>query len=148
MTISNHQYQCLQAEACRMAQELPRSQLLDCLIAAYEAGRLLHLTKSALVGLLGSVTLRCIDDQVDAGAPPAPPAAGLWPRIVVAAAYDDFGNLIISGADDNDSPWRETVTGRSQEAWLLKQLYVERKFGRRNKKYNLNKPHRKPVRKL
>lgn len=145
MMISNHQYQCLQAEACRMAQELPRSQLLDCLIAAYEAGRLLHLTRGALVGLLGSVTLRCIDDQVDDNAQPAPPAAGLWPRIVNAAAYDDSGNLLISGADDNDHPWRETVTSRNQEAWLLKQLYIERKFGRRNRKYNLNKPQRKPA---
>jgi hypothetical protein len=130
-----------------MAQELPRSQLLDCLIAAYEAGRLLHMTRSTLVGLLGSVTLRCIDDQVDGDAQPAPPAAGLWPRIVNAAAYDDFGNLMLSGADDNDHPWHETVAGRSQEAWLLKQLYIERKFGRRNQKYNLNKPHRKLARK-
>ena len=52
MTITARQYQSLQAEACRIAEELPKGQLLDGLIAAYEAGRLLHMTKSALIGLL------------------------------------------------------------------------------------------------
>jgi hypothetical protein len=135
MSITARQYQALQAEACRMAEELPRAQLLDSLVAAYEAGRLLHMTKSALVGLLGSIALRCVDGEVDAAAPPVPPAAGLWPRIVRAAAYDELGNLSIAGVDDDDRPWQEAVTGRGQEAWLLKQLYVERKFGRRNKKF-------------
>ena len=131
MTITARQYQSLQAEACRLAEDLPRTQLLDSLIATYEAGRPLHMTKSALIGLLGSVILRCIDCEVDDAVPPVPPAAGLWPRIVRAAAYDDLGNLAIAGDDDTDHPWHEAVTGRSQEAWLLKQLYVERKFGRR-----------------
>ena len=65
MCITSKQYQNLQAEACRMAEELPKSQLLDSLIATYEAGRLLHMSKSALLGLLGSVAMRCIDGQVD-----------------------------------------------------------------------------------
>lgn len=64
---------------------------------------------------------------------------------IAAGAYEGFGNLQISGIDDNDRPWRESVTGRSRGAWLLKQLYVERKSGRRNKKYNLNMKRRKPV---
>lgn len=131
MTITPRQYQSLQSEACRLAEDLPRAQLLDSLVAAYEAGRLLHMTRSALVGLLGSVALRCVDGEVDDEVPPVPPAAGLWPRLVRAAAYDDLGNLALAGVDDNDRPWHEAVTGRSPEAWLLKQLYVERKFGRR-----------------
>ena len=122
-----------------MAEELPRGQLLDGLIAAYEAGRLLRMTKSALIGLLGSVVLRCIDGEVDEAVPPAPPAAGLWPRIVTEVTYDALGNLQIGGRDDNDRPWQESVTGRGQEAWLLKQLYVERRFGRRNRKYSVRK---------
>ena len=143
MTITTRQYQSLQTEACRMAAELPKTQLLDTLIATYEAGRLLHMTKSALVGLLGSIVLCCIDGEVDDAVPPVPPAAGLWPRLVRAAAYDDLGNLALAGIDDNDHPWHESVTGRSQEAWLLKQLYVERRYGRRNKKYNLKKKQRR-----
>jgi hypothetical protein len=139
MTISSKQYQSLQAEACRLADELPRTQLLDSLIAAFEAGRRLALTKSALVGLLGSVVIHCIDSQVDEAAPPLAPAAGMWPRLITAAAYDEVGNLQIGGIDDNDRPWHESVAGRGPEAWLLKQLYVERKFGRRNKKYSLRK---------
>ena len=134
MTINARQYQSLQAEACRMAEELPKGQLLDGLVAAYEAGRLLHMSTSTLIGLLGSVALRCIDGEVDEGAPPVPPAAGMWPRVVTAAAYDELGNLQIGGIDDNDRPWHEAATGRGQEAWLLKQLYVERRFGRRGKK--------------
>jgi hypothetical protein len=35
------------------------------------------------------------------------------------------------------------VTGRSREAWLLKQLYVERKFGRRPRRV---KGGKKPAR--
>jgi hypothetical protein len=143
MSITARQYQALQAEACRMAEELPRAQLLDSLIAVYEAGRLLHMTKSALVGLLGSVALRCVDGEVDDAAPPVPPAAGLWPRIVRAAGYDELGNLAIAGVDDDDRPWQEAVTGRGQEAWLLKQLYVERKFGRRGRQ---GKSRKKPAR--
>ena len=139
MTITAKQYQSLQSEACRLAEDLPKGQLLDSLIATYEAGRLLHLTKSTLVGLLGSVVMRCIDSQIDAAAPPAPPAAGTWPRVIVDVTYDDLGNLAIAGIDDDDRPWHEALSGRSQEAWLLKQLYVERRFGRRNKKYNLRK---------
>ena len=139
MTITARQYQSLQAEACRMAEELPKGQLLDGLIAAYEAGRLLHMTKSTLIGLLGSVALRCIDGEVDEAAPPVPPAAGMWPRVIPAALYDELGNLQIEGIDDNDRPWHEAVTGRGQEAWLLKQLYVERRFGRRNRKYSVRK---------
>ena len=60
--------------------------------------------------------------EVDEGAPPVPPAA-----------YDELGNLQIGGLDDNDRPWHEAETGRGQEAWLLKQLYVERRFGRRER---------------
>jgi hypothetical protein len=139
MIITARQYQSLQAEACRMAEELPKAQLLDGLVAAYEAGRLLRMTKSALIGLLGSVVLRCIDGEVDEAAPPVPPAAGLWPRVIQAALYDELGNLQIEGIDDNDRPWHEAVTGRGQEAWLLEQLYVERRFGRRNRKYSVRK---------
>ena len=139
MCITSKQVQNLQAEACRMAEELPKSQLLDSLIATYEAGRLLHMSKSALVALLGSVVMRCVDGQVDEGAAPVPPAAGMWPRVVRDAGYDDLGNLQIEGIDDNDRAWHEAVAGRGQEAWLLKQLYVERKFGRRNRKYGLKK---------
>jgi hypothetical protein len=139
MTITTRQYQSLQSEACRLAEDLPKTQLLDSLIATYEAGRLLHMPKSTLVGLLGSVAMRCIDNQLDDAAPPAPPAAGTWPRIIVSATYDDLGNLAIAGIDDDDRPWHESVTGRSREAWLLKQLYIERRFGRRNGKYNLKK---------
>ena len=131
MSINARQFQNLQAEACRMAEELPPAQLFNSLVAAYEAGRLLRITRGALTGLLGSVVLRCIDAVVDEATPPAPAAAGLWPRLVVAAAYDEDGSLIISGLDDNDHPWRETVCGRGQEGWLLKQLYVERRYGRR-----------------
>ena len=79
--------------------------------------------------------LRCIEEQFDDAAPPAPPAAGLWPRVVTEVTYDALGNLQIGGIDDNDHPWHEAVTGRGQEEWLLKQLYVERRFGRRGKKY-------------
>ena len=122
-----------------MAEELPRGQLLDGLIAAYEAGRLLRMTKSALIGLLGSVVLRCIDGEVDEAVPPVPPAAGLWPRVVTEVTYDALGNLQIGGLDDNDHSWHESVTGRGQEAWLLKQLYVERRFGRRGKMYGVRK---------
>ena len=139
MTITARQYQSLQAEACRMAEELPKGQLLDGLVAAYEAGRLLHMSTSTLIGLLGSVALRCIDGEVDEGAPPVPPAAGMWPRVIRAALYDELGNLQIEGIDDNDRPWHEAVTGRGQEAWLLKQLYVERRFGRRGKKGGVRK---------
>lgn len=127
-----------------MAEELPPSHLLDSLIATYEAGRLLRLTKSSLIGLLGSVILRCINDQTDDTAPPAPPEPGMWPRVVRAVNYDDQGNLAIAGIDDNDHLWTESCTGNGQEAWLLKQLYVERRFGRRNKKFNVKKPHHKP----
>jgi hypothetical protein len=139
VSISAKQYQSLQAEACRLAEELPKTQLLDGLVAVYEAGILLHISKSNLIGLLGSVVLRCVGDQVDEGAPPVPPQPGLWPRVIRGAGYDEEGNLALEGIDDNDRPWREAVTGRSQEAWLLKQLYVERRFGRRNKKFNLRK---------
>ena len=139
MCITSKQYQNLQAEACRMAEELPKRELLDSLIATYEAGRLLHMSKSALLGLLGSVAMRCIDGQVDDGALPAPPAAGMWPRVIQEAGYDEMGNLVIVGVDDNNRGWHEEVTGRGQEAWLLKQLYVERRFGRRNKRYSVRK---------
>ena len=137
MSITTRQYESLQAEACRMAGELPRTQLLASLIATYEAGRRLALTKSTLLCLLGSVVMHCIDAEVDEAAPPIPPAAGLWPRVITAAAYAESGALQLGGIDDNDRPWRESLTGRSPEAWLLKQLYVERKFGRRSKRYNL-----------
>jgi hypothetical protein len=133
MSITTKQYQSLQAEALRMAEELPKGQLLDSLVATYEAGRLLHMTKSALVGLLGSIIVRCIDGEVDEDAPLAPPAAGLWPRVIREAAYDELGNLEIDGIDDDEHTWHESVTGRSPEGWLLKQLYVERRFGRRKK---------------
>jgi hypothetical protein len=125
-----------------MAAELPRGQLLDSLIATYEAGRKLHMTKSALIGLLGSVVMHCIDGQVDDDAPPVPPAAGMWPWVITEVGYDELGNLQNGGIDDNEHPWHESVTGRGQEAWLLKQLYVEKRFGRRNKKYNLGKKPR------
>ena len=122
-----------------MAEELPKGQLLDGLVAAYEAGRLLRMTKPALIGLLGSVALRCIDGEVDEAVPPVPPAAGLWPRVIGTARYDELGNLQIEGIDDNDRPWQESVTGRGQEAWLLKQLYVERRFGRRGRRFGVRK---------
>jgi hypothetical protein len=38
------------------------------------------MTKSTLVGLLGSVALRCIDGQVDDAAPPVPPAVSFCMR--------------------------------------------------------------------
>jgi hypothetical protein len=97
------------------------------------------MTCPTLIGLLGSVALRLVLDQVDDAAPPVKAQPGLWPRVIKTAVYDDQGNLALEGIDDNDHLWRETVTGRSQEAWLLKQLYIERRFGRRNKKYNLRK---------
>jgi hypothetical protein len=139
MSTNTKQYQSLQTEACRLAEELPKAQFLDSLIATYEAGRLLRMTCPTLIGLLGSVALRLVLDQVDDAAPPVKAQPGLWPRVIKTAAYDDQGNLALEGIDDNDHPWREAVTGRSQEAWLLKQLYIERRFGRRNKKYNLRK---------
>lgn len=139
MTISARQYQNLQAEACHIAEQLPPGQLLNGLSALYDAGRLLHMSKSSLAGLLGSVVLHCIDDQSDADAPLAPPEPGLWPRVIQDVAYDEHGNLLLAGVDDNDHPWSEHVSGRSQEAWLLKQLYVERRFGRRSKKCKLLK---------
>jgi hypothetical protein len=142
MSISNQQYANLQAEACRMAAELPKGQLLAGLVAICEAGRLLHLTKSGLIGLLGSVVLRLIEDAVDPSAPPAPPAAGMWPRVIQEAGYDDRGNLQLGGIDDNDCAWHESVSGRSQEAWLLKQLYVERRFGRRRQGCSAKKMRR------
>lgn len=58
------------------------------------------------------------------------------------AEYDEAGNLLLSGTDDNDRPWCEAVSGRAQEAWLLKQLYVERRFGRRQRKCNWKKKQR------
>jgi hypothetical protein len=75
----------------------------------------------------------------DASLLDAEPGAGLWPRVIAAAQYDDTGNLQIAGIDDNYHPWHEAVTGRGQEAWLLKQLYVERRFGRRSKKYTVKR---------
>lgn len=143
MSVTNAQYQNLQAEACRMAEQLPVSQVLDSLTSAYEAGRLLHMTKSTLIGLLGSIVLRCIEGRIDEAAPPVPPEPGMWPRVVMQAGYDELGNLVIAGIDDNDRPWCEALTGRSQEAWLLKQLYVERRYGRRNKRYSLRKKPRR-----
>ncbi|MFN8464571.1 MAG: hypothetical protein U0X20_03435 [Caldilineaceae bacterium] len=133
MAITNKQYQSLQSEACRMAEELPNAQLHACLTALYEAGRLLHLTRPTLIGLLGSVALRCVLDEVDEDALPAAPAPGTWPRLLQRAGYDEAGNLVLVGADDNERMWCETLAGRSQEAWLLKELYVERRFGRRKK---------------
>ena len=56
----------------------------------------------------------------------------MWPRVIEEVAYDELGNLLIACVDDNDRAWHEAVTGHSQEAWLLKQLLVERRFGRRN----------------
>ena len=143
MSLTTRQYQSLQSEACRMADELPKTHFLDSLIATYEAGRRLDMTKSTLLCLLGSVVMHCIDGEVDEAAPPVPAAAGLWPRVITAAAYDESGTLQLGGIDDNDHPWHETVKGHGPEAWLLKQLYVERKFGRRSKKYNLAKQHRR-----
>jgi hypothetical protein len=144
--LTSKQYQSLQLEACRMAEQLPPSQLLDSLIAVYEAGRLLRMTKTQLVGLLGSVAVRCVTDQVDEAAPCAPPEPGAWPRLVKEVAYDTHGNLLIGGIDDNDAPWQEQVGGRGPEAWLIKQLYVERRYGRRHKRYSLKqKPTRRPA---
>jgi hypothetical protein len=62
---------------------------------------------------------------------------------MIEAEYDELGNLQLGGIDDNEQPWHEFVPGREQESWLLKQLYVERRFGRRNKKYSLGKKQRK-----
>ena len=116
-----------------MAEELPNAQLHACLTALYEAGRLLHLTRPTLIGLLGSVALRCVLDEVDEEALPAAAGPGTWPRLLQRAGYDEGGNLVLVGADDNERIWCETLAGRSQEAWLLKELYVERRFGRRKK---------------
>ena len=101
------------------------------------------MTKTQLVGLLGSVAVRCVADQVDEAAPCAPPEPGTWPRIVKQVTYDQQGNLLISGIDDHDKPWQELFGGCNPEAWLIKQLYVERRYGRRNKRYSLKK---KPAR--
>ena len=139
MTITARQYQSLQAEACRMAEELPKGQLLDGLIAAYEAGRLLRMTKSTLIGLLGSVVLRCIDGEVDEAAPPVPPAAGMWPRVVPAAPTTSWATCRSGASTTTTGRGTRRSTGRGQEAWLLKQLYVERRFGRRNRKYSVRK---------
>jgi hypothetical protein len=62
------------------------------------------MTKSALIGLLGSVVMRCIDREVDDDAPPVPPAAGMWPRVITEVGYDELGNLQIGGI--------ETTSGR------------------------------------
>jgi hypothetical protein len=131
MSLTNKQYQSLQSEACDLAANLPRSGFLDSLIALYEAGRLLHLTRPTLIGLLGSVALRRLLDEIDEEAPLAPPAPGLWPRVLDAAGYDHAGNLILGGTDDSARLYCETLGGCHQEAWLLKQLYLERKHGRR-----------------
>ena len=137
--LTTKQYQSLQLEACRMAEQLPPTQLLASLIAIYEAGRLLHMTKTQLVGLLGSVAVRCVTEEVDEAAPCAPPEPGSWPRIVKQVTYDQQGNLLISGIDDHDKPWQELFGGCGPEAWLIKQLYVERRYGRRGKRYSLKK---------
>ena len=76
-------------------------------------------------------------------APCAPPEPGSWPRIVKQVTYDQQGNLLISGIDDHDKPWQELFGGCGPEAWLIKQLYVERRYGRRGKRYSLKK---KPAR--
>jgi hypothetical protein len=143
MSLSTHQYQSLHLASCHLAEELPPSQLLNSLIAIYEAGRLLHMTKTQLVGLLGSVAVRCVTDQVDEAAPCAPPTPGAWPRLVKQVAYDQQGNLVIAGIDDHDKPWQEIVTAGGPEAWLIKQLYVERRYGRRSGRHSLKK---KPAR--
>lgn len=147
MSLTSHQYQSLHLASCDFAEQLPPSQLLNSLVAIYEAGRLLHMTKTQLVGLLGSVAVRCVTDQVDdagpAAAPCAPPEPGTWPRLVKQVTYDHQGNLLISGIDDHDQPWQELFGGCGPEAWLIKQLYVERRYGRRNKQYSLKK---KPAR--
>ncbi len=133
------QYQSLQVEACHMAEQLPPSQLLDSLVAIYEAGRLLHMTKTQLVGVLGSVAVRCVTDQVDEASSCAPPEPGTWPRVVKQVTYDHQGNLVIIGVDDHDQPWQELFGGCGPEAWLIKQLYVARRYGRRSKRYSLKK---------
>ena len=61
----------------------------------------------------------------------------------MAVTYDQQGNLLISGIDDHDKPWQELFGGCRPEAWLIKQLYVERRYGRRSKRYSLKK---KPAR--
>ena len=139
MSLTTHQYQSLHLASCDLAEQLPPSQFLASLVAIYEAGRLLHMTKTQLVGLLGSVVVRCVTDQVDEAAPCAPPEPGTWPRIVKQVTYDHQGNLVISGIDDHDKPWQELFGGCGPEAWLIKQLYVERRFGRRSKRYSLKK---------
>ena len=149
MSLTTHQYQSLHLASCHLAEDLPPSQLLNSLIAIYEAGRLLHMTKTQLVGLLGSVAVRCVTGEVDdagpAEAPCSPPTPGAWPRLVKQVAYDPHGNLQIGGIDDNNTPWQETITTGGPEAWLLKQLYVERRYGRRRKCYSLKKkPARRP----
>ena len=143
MSLTTHQYQSLHLASCHLAEELPPSQLLNSLVAIYEAGRLLHMTKTQLVGLLGSVAVRCVTEEVDEAAPCAPPEPGSWPRIVKQVTYDHQGNLVIAGIDDHDKPWQEIVTAGGPEAWLIKQLYVERRYGRRSKGYSLKK---KPAR--
>jgi hypothetical protein len=60
--------------------------------------------KSALIGLLGSVVMHCIDEEVDDAAPPVPPAAGMWPRVITEVSYDELGSLQIGGIDDNERP--------------------------------------------
>jgi hypothetical protein len=63
----------------------------------------------------------------------------MWPRVVTEVNYDELGNLQIGGIDDSNRPWHESISGRSQEAWLCKRPYVERRFGRRNNKYIFQK---------
>ncbi|MFN8469481.1 MAG: hypothetical protein U0X20_28260 [Caldilineaceae bacterium] len=146
MSLTTHQYQSLHLASCDLAEQLPSSQFLASLVAIYEAGRLLHMTKTQLVGLLGSVAVRCVTEEVDEAAPCAPPEPGTWPRIVKQVAYDHQGNLVISGIDDHDQPWQELFGGCAPEAWLIKQLYVERRYGRRSKRYPLKKkPARRPA---
>ena len=146
MSLTTHQYQSLHLASCHLAEELPPSQLLDSLIAIYEAGRLLHMTKTQLVGLLGSVAVRCVTDEVDDEAPPcAPPTPGAWPRLVKQVAYDPHGNLQHRRHRRQRPPWQETITAGGPEAWLLKQLYVERRYGRRSKRYSLKKKMPKQV---
>ena len=46
----------------------------------------------------------------------------MWPRVITEVSYDELGNLQIADIDDNNCPWHESATGRSQDAWLLKLL--------------------------
>lgn len=124
MSLTSRQYQSLHLASCHVAEELPPSQHLNSLAAIYEAGRLLHMTKTKFVGLLGSVAVRCVTGEVDDGgpaeAPCSPPTPGAWPRLVKQVAYEPHGNLQIGGIDDNNIPRQENPPAAPSNPGVLR----------------------------